>query len=97
MVSTATVGNEAVLTVTDTGIGIPQADLPLLFQRFYRADPARSREHGGSGLGLAICRSIVEAHRGRIAVESRAGEGTTVTVRLPATGDLPSRLLQAPG
>jgi heavy metal sensor kinase len=86
MVSTATERDEAVFRVADTGIGIPEADLPLLFQRFYRADPARSREHGGSGLGLAICRSIVEAHGGRIAVESRAGEGTTVSVRLPAAG-----------
>ena len=83
-VSTALKDGEAVLTVSDTGVGIPESDLPMLFQRFYRADPARSREHGGSGLGLAICRSIVEAHGGRIDVASRSGEGTTVIVRLPA-------------
>jgi heavy metal sensor kinase len=86
VVTAAAEGNEAVLTVADTGAGIPEEDLPLLFQRFYRADPARSRKHGGSGLGLAICRSIVEAHGGRIAVTSRPGAGTTVTVRLPLAG-----------
>ena len=64
MVSIGSEGEEALLTVADTGVGIPESDLPLLFQRFYRADPARSREHGGSGLGLAICRSVVEAHTG---------------------------------
>ena len=64
VVTTALEGNEAVLTVSDTGAGIPEEDQPMLFRRFYRADPARSREHGGSGLGLAICRSIVEAPRG---------------------------------
>ena len=74
---------DSVLTVADTGVGISEADLPSLFRRFHRADPARSREHGGSGLGLAICRSIVEAHGGRIAVESRSGIETTVTVRIP--------------
>ncbi len=82
-VSTALEDGEAVLIVTDTGVGILESDLPMLYQRFYRADPARSREHGGSGLGLAICRSIVEAHGGRIEVASRSGEGTTVNVRLP--------------
>ena len=82
-VSTASEESEVVLTVADTGVGISEVDLPLLFDRFYRVNSARSREHGGSGLGLAICRSIVEAHGGRIAVESRLGAGTTVTVRLP--------------
>ncbi|MHC5020863.1 MAG: sensor histidine kinase [Planctomycetota bacterium] len=72
------------LQVRDTGSGIPAASLPHLFERFYRVDPARSREEGGSGLGLAITKWIVEAHKGAIEVESTEGEGTTFTVRLPA-------------
>jgi signal transduction histidine kinase len=73
----------AVLEVEDTGIGIAAADLPRLFDRFYRVDKSRSRAHGSSGLGLAICRWIVEAHGGRIDVSSRQGVGSTFTVRLP--------------
>jgi signal transduction histidine kinase len=76
----------AVLRVADTGIGIAAENLPHLFERFYRVDPARSRAAGGSGLGLAICKSIVEGHGGTIDVESTAGVGTTVTVRLPERG-----------
>jgi two-component system OmpR family sensor kinase len=75
---------EVELRVADTGIGIPAGALPHLFDRFFRVDPARSREQGGSGLGLAITRWIVEAHGGTIAVESREREGSTFTVRLPA-------------
>jgi signal transduction histidine kinase len=74
----------AILTVSDTGCGIPEADRPHIFERFYRVDKARSRETGGYGLGLAICRSIVETHGGTIAFVSEAGRGTTFTVRLPA-------------
>jgi heavy metal sensor kinase len=70
--------------VRDTGIGIPAEHLPKLFHRFYRVDKARSRETGGAGLGLAICKSFVEAHEGRIEVQSTPGEGTTFTVELPA-------------
>lgn len=75
----------AVLTVADTGIGIAPGDLEHVFERFWRADPARSRtgERPGTGLGLAICRWIAEAHGGTIEVQSRPGRGTIFTVRLP--------------
>jgi|YNPNPStandDraft_1061719.scaffolds.fasta_scaffold17284_3 two-component system OmpR family sensor kinase len=76
-------GNWARVTVADTGIGIPARDLPHIFDRFYRVDKARSREKGGTGLGLAICKWIVEAHGGRIEVQSQVGKGSTFTVWLP--------------
>lgn len=75
--------HDAVLTVSDTGIGIDQAKLPKIFDRFYRADEARSGGNTGVGLGLAICRNIVQSHGGTIDVVSTSGEGTTFTVRLP--------------
>ncbi len=71
------------LEVTDTGIGIPRADLDRIFERFYRVDVARSRATGGTGLGLAIVRHAVQRHGGSIAVDSILGEGTTLTVTLP--------------
>ncbi len=73
----------AVLSVSDTGPGIAPEHLPHIFERFYRADPARSSDQGGSGLGLAIARWIAEAHGGRIEVTSAPGRGSTFSVRLP--------------
>jgi len=75
-------GNAAVAKVQDTGIGISQEDLPVIFERFYRADKARSRE-SGAGLGLSIARWIAEAHHAQILVESVVGQGSTFEVRIP--------------
>jgi heavy metal sensor kinase len=72
------------LWVRDTGVGIAPEHLPLIFDRFYRVDKARSRAEGGAGLGLAISRWIVEAHGGSISVDSAPGKGSTFTVHLPA-------------
>ena len=83
LITTATDQDQAILTVSDTGAGIPEADLPRLFSRFHRVDSARSRTTGGSGLGLAICRSIVEGHGGTISVTSSLDQGTEFVVRLP--------------
>ena len=76
-------GQQVAIAVRDHGPGIPREHLPRLTERFYRADPARSRDSGGTGLGLAIVKHIVERHRGSLAIDSVVGEGTTVTVRLP--------------
>jgi two-component system phosphate regulon sensor histidine kinase PhoR len=80
----AAMGNGMVeVQVRDTGSGIPAADLPRVFERFYRVDPARSRSEGGTGLGLAIVKHLVGAHGGRVWAESAAGQGTTVHFTLP--------------
>jgi two-component system phosphate regulon sensor histidine kinase PhoR len=78
------------LSVTDTGIGIPEKDLPRLTERFYRVDKGRSRELGGTGLGLAIVKHLVVAQNGTLAIESKLGEGTLVRVILPAAASLPT-------
>jgi two-component system heavy metal sensor histidine kinase CusS len=75
------------LEVKDTGSGIAREALPKVFDRFYRADPARARGSGGTGLGLAIMRQIVILHGGDVKIESQAGAGTTVSVTLPASRD----------
>ena len=79
--------HEAIVKVSDTGIGILPEDLPHIFERFYRADRARSRDRGGSGLGLAIVQSIVQEHHGSVEVESTPGKGSTFTLRLPVVGE----------
>ena len=76
-------GRDAVLEIADTGVGIPEADLPHVFDRFYRVDKARSRDTGGTGLGLSIVQQIVRLHAGSVTVASEMGKGTTFTVQLP--------------
>lgn len=84
----ADAGGWVELVVRDTGVGIGAEHLPHLFDRFYRADTARDREHGGSGIGLSIARTLTEAHGGGIHAESPGpGRGATFTVRLPAAAD----------
>jgi two-component system, OmpR family, manganese sensing sensor histidine kinase len=74
---------QAIVQVEDTGIGISEADLPHIFERFYRVNQARSRETGGSGLGLAIAQQIIEAHGGRLTVQSQLGKGSIFQIMLP--------------
>ncbi len=77
-------GGEVEFRIQDNGQGIPEQDLPHIFDRFYRGDPSRNRNNGGSGLGLAIAKSIIELHNGRIWAESRVGHGTSIVFALPA-------------
>jgi len=82
-VSAGRKNGEVIFTVADTGIGIPQADQPRIFERFYRVDVARSREVGGTGLGLSIAKHLVEVHGGRIWVESEVGRGSQFHFSVP--------------
>ena len=75
--------NEMEIRVADNGIGIPPADLPHIFERFYRVDKGRARTSGGTGLGLAIVKHMMQAHGGSVDVESEVGQGTTIILRLP--------------
>jgi signal transduction histidine kinase len=73
------------LVVADTGQGIPEAELPRIFERFYRVDKARSRESGGTGLGLSIVRHLVELHGGLVSATNRPEGGAVFTITLPRT------------
>ena len=83
VLSAEATNEEVIFMVADTGIGIPQADQPRIFERFYRVDVARSREAGGTGLGLAIAKHLIEGHGGRIWVESEVGVGSKFHVSVP--------------
>ncbi|MCG2818568.1 MAG: cell wall metabolism sensor histidine kinase WalK [Actinomycetia bacterium] len=74
---------EVVFSVADTGSGINEEELPMIFERFYRTDRSRARATGGAGLGLSIARSLVEAQGGRIRAESERGKGTTISFTVP--------------
>ena len=81
----------AVITVTDSGVGIAEADLPNVFQPFWQADSGLDRLKEGAGIGLPLSRQLVALHGGRLELESRFGEGTKVTVSLPEHPDVPVR------
>ncbi|MDX2107295.1 MAG: HAMP domain-containing sensor histidine kinase [Candidatus Melainabacteria bacterium] len=82
-ISCSRVGDSAVLSVKDTGIGIPQDSIPLLFDRFYRVDTSRSRSSGGTGLGLSIVKAMLEQFEGRVVVHSEIGVGSEFVISLP--------------
>ena len=87
--------DEVILTVSDTGIGIPKVDQPRIFERFYRVDVARSREAGGTGLGLAIAKHLVEVHGGRLWVDSEVGRGSQFHFSVPVFHSAPPSLRSA--
>jgi signal transduction histidine kinase len=87
IMSLSKMDGSAIVEISDNGVGIPAEDLPLIFDRFYRVDKARSRNPGGSGLGLSIARWIAQAHGGNIFVESSVGDGSTFKVVLPILAD----------
>lgn len=83
VISAASHGDQMEIRVADNGIGIPPADLPHVFERFYRVEKARSRASGGTGLGLSIVKHIIQSHGGTVHAESELGKGTTIVIRLP--------------
>ena len=86
MVRAHKLDNGVRVDVVDTGIGIPEGDIPRIFERFYRVDKARSREMGGTGLGLAIVKHIIQGHNGRLHVESAPGKGSCFSFFLKSAG-----------
>ncbi len=89
-VSVGVDGPEVVIKVADTGMGIPEDDLPRIFERFFRSSATQHLAVPGTGLGLSITKAIIDEHGGRISIVSRPGEGTEVTVRLPVAPSHPS-------
>ena len=83
-VSAAVGGAQVLLRISDAGPGIPAADLPFVFERFYRSDPSRARAATGSGIGLTIARELLAANGGQISVERTGADGTTFLIRLPS-------------
>jgi PAS domain S-box-containing protein len=86
-ISLQTAGNQFVLKVRDTGVGIPEAELPRLFERFHRVEGTKGRTHEGTGIGLALVQELVHLHGGSISVQSETGKGTTFTVAIPRGKD----------
>ncbi|MFA7394777.1 MAG: ATP-binding protein, partial [Pigmentiphaga sp.] len=76
-------GQWVVLRVADTGVGVPKSEISRLGERFYRVDKTRSRELGGTGLGLSIVKHLMQAHQGKMEIESQLGQGTTVSLYFP--------------
>jgi two-component system, OmpR family, phosphate regulon sensor histidine kinase PhoR len=96
--ATALDGNEVECFVRDNGPGIPSADLPQIFERFYRVEKGRSRETGGTGLGLSIVKHIIQMHGGKVWAESQEGQGLTIRIRLPRSQNtVASELLRPAG
>jgi signal transduction histidine kinase len=94
-VRTATHDDAALLTISDTGIGINPEDLPHIYERFWRSEKSRARVSGGTGIGLAIVRELVRAHDGQIEVQSTAGASTSFEVRLPLSSSAASATVHA--
>lgn len=84
-------GGEGVFSVTDSGLGIPAAELPRLTERFYRVDRSRSRDTGGTGLGLAIVKHVLQRHDAHLAIQSEEGRGSTFSAHFPAMRTVTSK------